>query len=246
MDPGHRRARDPHRPARRGPGVLRQLPHAARAVVAAARQRVPADPGGRHDLRHPDRRHRPLGRRRARLHGDHGRPHAERGDAGRRRHPGHAARRRPDRAPDRRADPVLRRAAVHRVAGRDVRRPRPGVPGEPVVDQDRGPGDPVAADQAVPHRGVVPRADRDHRARGRGRRCARAAFHPIRAHHLRDRRQRAVGPPDGPAGRPHQAARLRDQRHLRRTRRASSSAPTRAPDTRSTASEPSSTRSRPL
>ena len=56
VDPGARRARDPDRSARRRPGVLRQLPHAARAVVAAARQRVPADPRGRNDVRDPHRR----------------------------------------------------------------------------------------------------------------------------------------------------------------------------------------------
>ena len=42
--------------------VLRQLHHAAEPVVAAAGQRLPADPRGRHDVRHPHRRHRPVGR----------------------------------------------------------------------------------------------------------------------------------------------------------------------------------------
>ena len=148
VDPGARGARHPDRFVRRRPGVLRQLPDPASAVVAVARQRVLADPRGRHDLRHPHRWHRPLGRRGARLHGDPRRQDAQRGSARHPGDPGHAAGRGPDRTADRHPHPVLRRATIHRIASRDVCGARSRVPGQPVVDQDRRPGDPLAADRS--------------------------------------------------------------------------------------------------
>ena len=50
-------------------------------------------------------------------------------------------------------------------------------------------------------------------------RRGRHAVDPLRPHHLRARRRRAVGAADGPEGRAHQDRRLRHQRRLRRARR---------------------------
>ena len=57
-----RRAGHLRRAAGRRADPLRQLRHPAQHVGPAARQRLPADPGRRHDVRHRHRRHRPLRR----------------------------------------------------------------------------------------------------------------------------------------------------------------------------------------
>ena len=83
-------------------------------------------------------------------------------------------------------------------------------------------------------------ADRAGRAGGgvRG-----AALQPVRPDRLRGRRQRAVVAADGPAGRPDQGQRLRDQRVLRRRSPGCCSPSTPRPATRWPASATSSTRS---
>ena len=83
-----------------------------------------------------------------------------------------------------------------------------------------------------------------HRA-GRGRRSALYVLHshPPRPQRLRDRRQRAVGAADGPAGRPHQDRRLHDQRLLLGARRPAVHLLHRSPGTACTPSAWSSTRS---
>ena len=135
------------------------------------------------------------------------------------RRAGDHPRRRRDRPAHRRARAVLRRPAVHRVAGGALPRPRPGVRREPVVDPGRERVGPVAADDPVPVGRVVHHADRHHGSPRRCDRRLRHAVHPLRAHHLRRRRQRAVGPADGAQRRAHQGARLRHQRRVRRPRR---------------------------
>ena len=133
-------------------------------------------------------------------------------DAGRGRGPGHPPGGRRDRPPHRRPRPVLRRPAVHRLAGGTVPRPWSGVRGQPQVDPRRRPRCAVAAVDPVPGRGLVHHPHRHHRPGGRGDRRLRPAVHAFRSHRLRDRRQRAVGAADGPEGGPHQGVRLRDQR----------------------------------
>ena len=95
-------------------------------VVAARRQRLPDRARGGHDLRHPDRRHRPLGRRRDGVHRDAGAPSCCRsGVPTGGRHPDDDRRRAPSSACIIGVlVQLLRRATVHRLAGRDVPGPR--------------------------------------------------------------------------------------------------------------------------
>jgi simple sugar transport system permease protein len=51
--------------------------------------------------------------------------------------------------------------------GRDVRCPRPGVPGQPVLHQIEDPAILWLQDEALLRRGLVPRPDRRHRTAGR-------------------------------------------------------------------------------
>ena len=218
-----------------------------RAVVAAARQRLPAGPRRRDDVRDPHRRDRPLGRRGHGVHRRCSAPsllHDGRAAVGRRA--GDDRRRARCRPGHRRAGPVLRRAAVHRLAGRDVPGARPRascVSLESIkVDGSRGAVAAVARKLGYP-------------AAGTSRRPGIIALLVVVvaawcSHYTRfGRTVYAIGGNEqsarlmGLPGRAHQGARLRHQRHLRRARRAAVHR-VHGAGYPSTASEPSSTRSR--
>ncbi len=163
VDPGVRRRRDPVDHDRRRDGHVPELPAAADPLLDPAGQRLPARPGGGDDLRHPHRGHRPLRRCGHGFHRHPVRQSAVAGGSGRGRGSRDDPHRGGDRSADRRTRPVLRRAAVHRLADRHVPRSGPRLRGEPPVDQGGQRGSPVAAVHAVLVRRLLHHADGDHR-----------------------------------------------------------------------------------
>ena len=117
-DRGGRHAADPADPVHRLPlSVRRPVLHAAEHLDRGAAGVDQHRARGRHDLRHPDRRHRPLGRLDPGGVGDGGGDLLADPGLGPARHPGRPDHRPVLRLPQRRPDRLRRPAAVHRHAG---------------------------------------------------------------------------------------------------------------------------------